>query len=94
MKKLLFASLLVLAPFATFAAGDLPVVGVPDPVTILGGSAVVPQHAASLDGNPGVIAGGVTGNISPRIQPNAFSVMGPAGPYPKRSLVRNQPLPE
>jgi hypothetical protein len=87
MNKLVLASLFAFAPIAAFAAGDLPVVGVPDPVTILGGGppAIGDEKPAAVEGNPGVWAGGVTGNMSPRIQTNSFSVLGRAGPYPKQS---------
>jgi hypothetical protein len=87
VKKLLFLGLFSLSPVAAFAAGDLPVVGVPDPLTILGGGppAVGEERPAALDGNSGMWAGGVTGNMSPRIQTNSFSVLGRAGPYPKQS---------
>jgi hypothetical protein len=100
--KLLFASLVALAPIAAFAGGDLPaasgavdqhvapfpaltgsdvpVVGVVDPATILSRR---PVDLVNPGGKVGVGVGGVSGNIPSGLQTRAFSVVGPAGPYPK-----------
>ena len=67
-------------PFIAFTGSDVPVVGVVDPATILSRR---PIDAANTGGKVGAGAGGVSGNIPAGVQTRAFSVVGPAGPYPK-----------
>jgi hypothetical protein len=67
-------------PFIAFTGSDVPVVGVVDPATVLSRR---PVDVANPDGRAGVGAGGVSGNIPPGVQTRAFSVVGPAGPFPK-----------
>jgi hypothetical protein len=85
LPKLLFAGLIALAPIVAFAASDVPAAGMIDPATILARRPVIVAHDqfANPDGSAGVTAGGVSGNIRSDIQTKTFSVLGPAGPYPK-----------
>ena len=67
-------------PFVAFTGSDVPVLGVVDPATILSRR---PIELANPDGKVGDVSGGVSGNIPAGVQTRAFSVVGPAGPYPK-----------